>query len=68
MSNTTVYIRARNQELWDSIPNKGDSVNSVLAQLRAQQKAKEQAKMREQKNEETNAKTDTQTKDPTVRT
>lgn len=67
MSNTTIYIRSRNQELWDSIPNKGDFVNSVLSQLRAQQKAKEQAKMREQKNEETNAKTTLQAKDPAVR-
>jgi hypothetical protein len=67
MSNATIYIRSKNQDTWDEIPNKSDFINSVLTQLRAQQRAKEQAKMREQKNEETNAKTTLQAKDPAVR-
>jgi hypothetical protein len=66
MSNSTIYIRAKNQELWDTIPNKSDFINNVLSQLRYQQQQKEKAKMREQQNEETNAKNTTTSKEPTV--
>ena len=66
MSNSTIYIRAKNQELWDTIPNKSDFINNVLSQLRYQQQQKEKAKMREQQNEETNAKNTTVDKEPTV--
>lgn len=66
MSNSTIYIRAKNQELWDTIPNKSDFINNVLSQLRYQQQQKEKAKMREQKNEETNAKNTTVDKEPAI--
>lgn len=66
MSNSTIYIRAKNQGLWDTIPNKSDFINNVLSQLRYQQQQKEKAKMREQQNEETNAKNTTVDKEPTV--
>ena len=65
MANTTIYIRRRNQELWDSIPNKSDFLNSVLRQLDMQQKAKAKNNERVQ-NEETNAKTNTDTKEAPV--